>query len=114
MPSSLQRAIDEHGRIDVIVNNAGIMPIAPMEALKVEEWDRHDRCEYQGPPVRGGRSAAIMQKQKQGHIVNIASVFGFKVFAPGGTVYSATKFAVRAVTEGPAHGTTGLTTFAAP
>lgn len=55
----------------------------------------------------------IMQKQKQGHILNIASVASFKVFAPGGTVYSATKFAVRAVTEGlrMAH---RLTTFAAP
>src|SRR5262249_39220085 len=42
----------------------------------------------------------IMQRQKQGHIINIASVFGFKVYAPGGTVYSATKFAVRAITEG--------------
>jgi len=42
----------------------------------------------------------VMQRQKQGHIINLASVFGFKVFAPGGTVYSATKFAVRAITEG--------------
>ena len=93
-------AVDEHGRIDVIVNDAGIMPIAPMAALKVDEWDRMIDVNIKGLLYGVAAVLPIMQKQKQGHIINLASVFGFKVFAPGGTVYSATKFAVRAVTEG--------------
>jgi NADP-dependent 3-hydroxy acid dehydrogenase YdfG len=96
----VQSAIDKHDRIDVIVNNAGIMPIAPMAALKVEEWDRMIDINIKDLLYGVAAVLPIMQGQKQGHIINIASVFGFKVFAPGGTVYSATKFAVRAVTEG--------------
>jgi NADP-dependent 3-hydroxy acid dehydrogenase YdfG len=96
----VQGAIDEHGRIDVIVNNAGIMPIAPMAALRVAEWDRMIDVNIKGLLYGVAAVLPVMQKQKQGHIINIASVFGFKVFAPGGTVYSATKFAVRALTEG--------------
>src|SRR5215469_9579695 len=93
-------AIDKHGRIDVIVNNSGLMPIAPMAALKVEEWDRMIDVNIKGLLYGVAAVLPIMQKQKDGHIINISSVAGFKVFAPGGTVYSATKFAVRAVTEG--------------
>jgi NADP-dependent 3-hydroxy acid dehydrogenase YdfG len=93
-------AIDAYERVDVIVNNAGIMPIAPMAALKVEEWDRMIDVNIKGVLYGVAAVLPIMQRRKQGHIINIASVLGFKVFAPGGTVYSATKFAVRAVTEG--------------
>ena len=93
-------AVDKHGRIDTIVNNAGIMPIAPMAALKVEEWDRMIDVNIRGLLHGVAAVLPIMQKQKLGHIISIASVAGFKVFAPGGAVYSATKFAVRALTEG--------------
>jgi Short-chain alcohol dehydrogenase of unknown specificity len=96
----IKRAVDNFGRVDVIINNAGIMPIAPVEALKVEEWDRQIDVNIKGLLYGVAAVLPYMQKQKNGHIINIASVFGIKVFAPGGTVYCATKSAVRALTEG--------------
>ena len=96
----IKRAVDRFGRVDVIINNAGIMPIAPVEALKVEEWDRQIDVNLKG--VLYGVAAVLpqMQKQRSGHIINIASVIGIKVFAPGGVVYSAVKAAIRVLTEG--------------
>ena len=96
----IKQAVNSFGRVDVIINNAGIMPIAPVDALKVEEWDRVIDVNIKGLLYGVAAVLPYMQKQKTGHIINIASVFGIKVFAPGGTVYCATKSAVRALTEG--------------
>jgi NADP-dependent 3-hydroxy acid dehydrogenase YdfG len=96
----VQGALDTFGRIDVLVNNAGLMAIAPMAQGRTDEWDRMIDINIKG--VLYGIAAALphMQKQESGHIINISSVAGLKVFAPGGTVYSGTKYAVRAITEG--------------
>jgi NADP-dependent 3-hydroxy acid dehydrogenase YdfG len=93
-------AVDSFGRVDVMVNDAGIMPIAPIAAIKVDEWDRMIDVNIKGLLYGVAAVLPIMQKQKQGHIINMASVFGIKVFAPGATVYCATKSAVRSLTEG--------------
>jgi NADP-dependent 3-hydroxy acid dehydrogenase YdfG len=95
----VDHAVQLHGRLDVILNNAGVMPQSLLERGKVEEWDRMIDVNIKG--VLYGIAAALpyMKAQKAGHIINVSSVAGHKV-APGGTVYSATKHAVRVISEG--------------
>jgi NADP-dependent 3-hydroxy acid dehydrogenase YdfG len=92
-------AVDAFGCIDVMVNNAGLMPQAPLELLKIEEWERTIDVNLKG--VHYGIAAALpyMQQQKSGHFINVSSVAGHKV-GPGFAVYAATKFGVRALSEG--------------
>ncbi len=92
-------AVETYGRIDVILNNAGLMPSSPLERLKIADWDRMIDVNIKG--VLYGIAAALphMQRQKGGHIVNVSSVAGHRVRA-GTAVYSATKHAVRVLTEG--------------
>ena len=95
----VDKAVAQYGRIDVIVNNAGLMPHSPLERLKVADWDRMIDVNIKG--VLYGIAAALphMTAQKSGHIINVSSVAGHKV-GPGGAVYAATKHAVRVISEG--------------
>ncbi len=95
----VDKAVQTFGRIDVMLNNAGLMPSSPLERLKVDDWDRMIDVNIKG--VLYGIAAALpyMQKQKSGHFINVSSVAGHKVRA-GGAVYAATKHAVRALSEG--------------
>ena len=95
----IEAAISKYGRIDVLINNAGLMPLSFLDELKVDEWDRMIDVNIKG--VLYGIAAALphMREQHSGHIINVASVAGHRVL-PSFSVYSATKFAVRAISEG--------------
>jgi NADP-dependent 3-hydroxy acid dehydrogenase YdfG len=92
-------AVQTYGRIDVMINNAGLMPHSPLERLKIDDWNRMIDVNIKG--VLYGIAAALpyMKQQKTGHIINVSSVAGHKV-RPGSAVYAATKHAVRVLSEG--------------
>lgn len=92
-------AAQTYGHVDVLINNAGLMPLSPLDHLHIDDWSRMVDVNIKG--VLFGIAAVLphMKKRKSGHIINVSSVAGHKV-SPGGAVYSATKFAVRALSEG--------------
>lgn len=95
----VQAALTNFGRLDVMINNAGLMAVAPLAELKVDEWDSMLDINVKGVLYGIAAALPVFQKQDSGHFINIASVAGRKVFG-NATVYSATKFAVRAISEG--------------
>lgn len=92
-------AVQTHGRIDVMLNNAGLMPHSLLERLKMDDWNRTIDVNIKG--VLYGIAAALpyMKQQNAGHIINVSSVAGHKV-GLGSAVYAATKTAVRVLSEG--------------
>ena len=102
-PNQVQRLVDAavqtYGRIDVMINNAGLMPHSPLERRKIDDWNRTIDVNIKG--VLYGIAAALpyMQQQKSGHFINVSSVAGHKV-RPNNAVYAATKHAVLAISEG--------------
>lgn len=95
----VQGAIAKFGRMDVLVNNAGLMALAPIEKTLVDEWDRMIDINIKGVLYGVAAALPVFARQKGGHIINIASVAGHKV-SIGGAVYCATKHAVRVISEG--------------
>lgn len=102
-PAQIKRLVDQavqsHGRVDVIINNAGVMPHSPLERLKINDWDRTIDVNIKG--VLYGIAAVLpyMKAQRSGHVINVSSVAGHLV-RPGSVVYAATKHAVRVISEG--------------
>lgn len=108
MQALAQEAIEQFGQVDILINNAGLMPLSYLNKVKIDEWDRMIDVNIKG--VLYGIAAVLphMEERQEGHIINVASVAGH-VIRPSTAVYSGTKFAVRAITEGlrlelnPAH-----------
>jgi len=99
----VQGALDTFGRVDVMINNAGLMAISPIRERRIDEWDRMIDINIKGVLYGIAAALPVFEQQNSGHFINISSVAGIKVFSPGGSVYSGTKYAVRAISDGLRH-----------
>lgn len=99
MKSLAQKALEKTGKIDILVNNAGLMPLSYMNKLKIDEWDKMVDVNIKGVLYGIAAVLPIMEEQKSGHILNVSSVAGHQVMK-GSAVYSGTKYAVRAISDG--------------
>jgi NADP-dependent 3-hydroxy acid dehydrogenase YdfG len=90
---------ERYGKLDVLVNNAGVMPISPLDELRVEDWEAMIDVNIKGVLYGIAAALPVFRQQGSGHFVNIASVSAFRV-VPNQSVYAGTKMAVRAISEG--------------
>ncbi|WP_257452928.1 SDR family oxidoreductase [Archangium lipolyticum] len=99
MEAFVDFALGSFGRVDVIINNAGVMPLSMLEALKVDEWNRMIDVNIRGVLHGIAAGLPLMKKQGGGQFINLSSIGGHSV-VPTAAVYCATKFAVMAISEG--------------
>ena len=106
MQAIIEAAQSHFGRVDAVINNAGVMPLSSLEALKIEEWNRMIDVNIRGVLHGIAAGLPVMKKQGFGHFINIASIGAYEV-SPTAAVYCATKYAVRAITDGLRQETAG-------
>ena len=99
LTSLVKLTLDRYDQLDVLVNNAGVMPVSPLDDLRVEDWENMIDINIKGVLYGIAAALPVFRKQGFGHFVNTASTAGHKT-VPNQSVYSATKFAVRAISEG--------------
>ncbi|WP_037290648.1 SDR family oxidoreductase [Saccharibacillus sacchari] len=99
MEAFVNEAVEKFGRVDVIVNNAGVMPLSNLEERKIDEWNRMIDVNIRGVLHGIAAGLPVMQAQGGGQFVNVASIGAYEV-TPTASVYCATKYAVRAISEG--------------
>ncbi|MGX9374700.1 SDR family oxidoreductase [Pantoea ananatis] len=99
MAAFVQAALDHWGRVDVLINNAGVMPLSPLAAGKQDEWERIIDVNIKGVLWGMGAVLPLMEAQGSGQIINIGSIGALSV-VPTAAVYCASKFAVRAISDG--------------
>jgi NADP-dependent 3-hydroxy acid dehydrogenase YdfG len=99
LTSLVKLALDRYDQLDVLVNHAGVMPVSPLDDLRVEDWENMIDINIKGVLYGIAAALPVFRKQGFGHFVNNASTAGHKT-VPNQSVYSATKFAVRAISEG--------------
>ncbi|MCA8934409.1 MAG: SDR family oxidoreductase [Rhodospirillaceae bacterium] len=92
-------ALERFGQLDVMINNAGVVPISRLDELRVDDWDEMVDVNIKGVLYGIAASLQVFRRQGFGHMVNMASTAGHRI-SPAFAVYSATKFAVRALSEG--------------